>query len=204
MSYHAHAFIDGAYLRRLAQDYDGPLADRHSLAGRIGDNDVVQGWGRHFVKERPTALTRVLYYDADLDEAEPGGIEPNDLEAYWNAIEMLPDTELRFGTVRGKGGKRPRRQKGVDTLLAVDMLVGAFTQIYQVAILVAGDEDFVPVVQEVRRRGIMVVIAAGAASLSSELRRSADRMVAIERQGQLALLPLRVDGRELRPWKPGR
>lgn len=201
MSYHAHAFIDGAYLRRLAQDYDVPLADPHSLAGRIGDNDVVQGWGRHFVKERPTALTRVLYYDAGLDDVEPAAVEPGDLDAYWNTIEMLPDTELRFGTVRGKGGKRPRRQKGVDTLLAVDMLVGAFTRIFQVAIVVAGDEDFVPVVQEVRRRGVMVVVAADHASLSSELRRSADRLIGLERQGQLALLPLKVDGKELRPWK---
>ena len=60
-------------------------------------------------------------------------------------------------------------------LLAVDMLVGAHRLIYDLAVLVAGDADFVPVVEEVRREGRMVLVVANRASLSDGLRRSADR-----------------------------
>jgi uncharacterized LabA/DUF88 family protein len=92
----------------------------------------------------------------------------------------LNDTELGFASVRGGTRKRPPRQKGVDTLIAVDMLVGAFTQLFSVAILVAGEADFVPVVNEVKRRGVMIVVAAANdGSLSDDLRRAADRFYSI-------------------------
>jgi uncharacterized LabA/DUF88 family protein len=74
----------------------------------------------------------------------------------------------------------PRRQKKVDGLIAVDMIVGAFTNLFHVAILVAGDSDFVPVVDEVRRRGVMVVIAGVQESLADELKRAADRVWIID------------------------
>jgi uncharacterized LabA/DUF88 family protein len=71
--------------------------------------------------------------------------------------------------------KKPRRQKGVDVLLAVDLVVGAFTRIFDVAILVAGDADFLPAVQEARRRGISVVLAAFPKTMSADLRAEVDR-----------------------------
>ncbi len=68
-------------------------------------------------------------------------------------------------------------------MIAVDMLVGAFTNIFSVAILVAGDADYVPVVNEVRRRGVMVVGAGNEdckqACVSDELKRAADRFFPI-------------------------
>lgn len=44
-------------------------------------------------------------------------------------------------------------EKGVDTLLAVDMLSMAYKSAYDVAILVTADADFVPVVNEVKSFG---------------------------------------------------
>lgn len=121
-------------------------------------------------------LARVIYYDGRPDEEAELS---SDLRDYWDAIELLSDTELGFGSTRRGTRRRPPRQKGVDTLIAVDMLVGAFTQLFPVAILIAGDADFVPVVNEVRRRGVMVVVAADEQSVSDDLRRAADRFIAI-------------------------
>ena len=42
-------------------------------------------------------------------------------------------------------------EKGVDVSIAVDMIVNAIDNTYDTAILVSGDGDFVPVVQEVKR-----------------------------------------------------
>jgi len=116
-------------------------------------------------------LDRVIYYDARPDEGSSA-----ELEEYWRAIELLPDTEIGFGVLRG----RKRRQKQVDTLIAVDMLEGAFTGLYQVALLIAGDADFVPIVQAVRRKGLMVVVAGAKESLADELRQAADRVRIID------------------------
>src|SRR5207253_5397539 len=96
--------------------------------------------------------------------------------------ELLPDTHLGFGSLRGGTGKKPPRQKGVDTLIAVDMLVGAFEKLFSVAILAAGDADFVSVVLEVRRRGVMVIVTASATSISDEFvdRRTASYRLNLE------------------------
>jgi uncharacterized LabA/DUF88 family protein len=117
-------------------------------------------------------LTRVNYYDCAPAEGEQ---DPQDMRGYCRAVELLVDADLSFGLMRGK----PRRQKRVDTQIAVDMVVGAFTGIFSVAVLIAADEDHVPTVQELRRRGVMIALGAfGAApGLSPELVRAADRFL---------------------------
>jgi uncharacterized LabA/DUF88 family protein len=180
----AHCFLDGGYLRGISKQNSRPLVDPRNLASNIVYSELVQFWrtpqGMMSPKEFPgiartsIGLARVLFYDACSDEV----VDP-EMEEYWRAIEILPDTEARFGVLRG----RRRRQKGVDGLVAVDMLVGAFNGLFQVAILVAGDGDFVPIVEAVRRRGVMVVVAAEERSLSEDLRRAADRIWTIDTSG---------------------
>lgn len=51
-----------------------------------------------------------------------------------------------------------RQSKGVDIALAKDMLVNAFHDNYQVAVLYAGDADYVPLIQEVKRMGKVVYL----------------------------------------------
>jgi len=177
VSYKAHGFVDGAYLRALAKKHRANLVNPRRLCENVVSQPVVQTWAASPVQSWNTVLSRVIYYDAQPPEAQDAS--PS-LQSYWGAIELLPDTELGFGQVRGGSKKRPPRQKGVDTLIAVHMLVGAYTDVYSVAVLVSGDADFVPVVNEVRRRGVMVVLAAMEdGSLSDDLRRAADRFVPI-------------------------
>ena len=57
-----------------------------------------------------------------------------------------------FKKVKGKGSKR------VDISLAVDMLTHAHRKNFDVAILVAGDEDYVPLVDAVMAEGRRVVL----------------------------------------------
>ncbi len=173
MSHIAYAFIDGGYLRRIAWDNKRPLYNPRKIAERVVSHKNVQAWPAGPYTANNVHLARITYYDGRPDE--PDEEEDKELTDYWSAIELLPDTALGFGSVRG----RPRRQKAVDTLIAVDMLVGAFTKLFSVAVLISGDSDFVPVVDEVRRLGVMVTIAAEEESLAEDLRRAADRFVPI-------------------------
>ena len=198
MSYHAHAFVDGAYLRRLAKDKGWELPNPRLLSKAIVDSPEVQEWANAPTTYRGTSLTRIVYYDARPDADEDA---PDALREYWRAIELLKDTHLGFGSLRGGTKRRAPRQKGVDTLIAVDMLVGAFTGLFKVAVLIAGDADFVPVVREVQRRGSMVVVAAHELSLSGDLRRAADRVVMIESDKKPDWVkPLKGDGGKT--WQP--
>jgi uncharacterized LabA/DUF88 family protein len=56
-----------------------------------------------------------------------------------------------------KKSRRDTKAKGVDIALTKDMLVHAFYNHYEVAVLVAGDGDYVPLVEEVKRHGKRVI-----------------------------------------------
>ena len=183
----AHGFVDGGYLRRRTEEAKRSLVDPNKLVQYIADNQGYT-WSKHM------RLERVTYYDAIPDDATE--LSP-DLKDYWDAVELLPDTQLGFGSLRGGTRKKPKRQKGVDTLIAVDMLVGVFTDVFSTAILVAGDADYVPVINEVQRRGAKVIVAAVQASLSGDLKRAADRVydLGVDLDPQ-KFPPLRANGRE--------
>ena len=170
-----HVFIDGGYLREEADRWDKADVHPRNLATRLVGNAELQTWASHHASSQNSLLGRVTYYDGLPDDGEE-----SEHKEYWRAIELLPDVHLGFGALRGLG--RRARQKGVDTLIAVDMLVGAFSELFDIAVLVSGDADFTPVVEEVRRRGVMVAVAAVSDSLSDDLRRVADRFIEIDSQ----------------------
>ena len=169
-----HVFIDGGYLRALGRAHKNTLVNPRSLAEVLVKSGEVQTWAYDPGRNPNALLGRVHFYDA-IPEGDQA--RRDDIEAYWRAVELLQDMHLGFGALRGL--KRTMRQKGVDTLLTVDMLVGAFSGLFDIAILVAGDADFVPVVEEVKRRGVMVALAGVDSSVSEDLRRASDRFIGI-------------------------
>ena len=67
------------------------------------------------------------------------------------------------------------KQKGVDTLIAIDMITKAYLNHYDVAYLVAGDGDFVNVVKAVKNyTGKIVIGVFEPTSTSEELLRVFD------------------------------
>lgn len=86
------------------------------------------------------------------------------------------------------------REKGVDIALTMEMLVNAFNQNFDVGILVAGDEDYAPLVKEVNRYGPQVHGAFFEHGLSANLRIAFDKF---HNFGQLLNDP--VKGKRLQP-----
>lgn len=85
---------------------------------------------------------------ARLDEIQEQRNVPLDLlPRYTEYVSMLRDEAISF------------QEKGVDTLLTVEMMEGCMRDAFDVAILVAADEDYVPLVEAVKRDGRRVVHA---------------------------------------------
>jgi uncharacterized LabA/DUF88 family protein len=58
-----------------------------------------------------------------------------------------------------KKDNRREKTKGVDIALATDVLTNAFLNNYDIAVLIAGDGDYAPMVREVKRLGKEVYVA---------------------------------------------
>jgi uncharacterized protein (TIGR00288 family) len=74
----------------------------------------------------------------------------------------------------------PPYEKGTDVQLATDMITHNFKNNYDVAILVAGDSDYVGAIQAVKDNGRHVEVALfGQEGTSRPLRAVADRVIHI-------------------------
>jgi hypothetical protein len=85
--------------------------------------------------------------------------------------------ELQFTPRVFKKTRQSEKAKGVDVSLTKDMLSHAFNNHYDVGFLMAGDGDYVPLVEEVKHLGKQVTVAffSESAGLSAALKLAADR-----------------------------
>ena len=78
-----------------------------------------------------------------------------------------------------KKTKQELKAKGVDIAMSKDMLSHAFLGNYDVAFLFAGDGDYIPLVEEVKRLGKQVFLFFYRTGLSDPLRLTCDKFVDI-------------------------
>jgi len=93
-------------------------------------------------------LVETLYYNA-IVLAEKKPEKYKEQKEYFDKLRSrLDQFEIKLGDLI-KIDER-YRQKGVDALVAIDMITKAYLNHYDVALLVAGDRDFVNIVKAVK------------------------------------------------------
>ena len=152
----------------------------HSLKNFFKRTDIDMGkFGQKLLEKR--RLIRIYYYNARVGRKE----EPERYEhqqAFFAGVSAIPYTELRLGRlVYTNWPSVPPYEKGVDIQLATDMITHGFKNNYDVAILVAGDNDFVGALQAIKDNGKNVEVALfGKERTSMQLRKVADKVITMD------------------------
>lgn len=189
-------FIDGGYLRKnMKKMFNHDEINYQRLAN---DLRIFTSYGNLFPE-----LIRSYYYDANFKPHETDVILDNDevddytiatlgpsyeetqlkfkeQEKYLNQFRNLDYFEVRLG--RLKNTKKGLRQKGVDTLIAIDMISKAYENHYDVAILLSGDEDLLDVVNIVKNTGKRVFGSFFDKTTSQDFRDSFDKKKILDRE----------------------
>lgn len=151
---------------------EGPYYTRDVLVWRPG----LDATRRFIVSEQGPEELQLLGVRAHYYTSTTGG---EDLVA--EARRKLWDTGFQPTVFR-----KPRNRtttKGVDIALTTDVLSNAYRDNFDAAILIAGDGDYVPLVEEVKRLGKVVHAAffkEEGRGLSPELRLASDRFWALD------------------------
>lgn len=98
-------------------------------------------------------------------------------------LNRLPRFEVRLGRLSKSGDSF--KQKGIDTLLSIDLTRLAWRGIIQKAILITGDSDFAPAVKEAKFAGVIVQIyylKSKFTSAHDELLEAADEQFEISKE----------------------
>lgn len=124
-------------------------------------------------------------------EAAPLGVQETAIRAHYYTSVSGDDMKLQlvrqrlwdigFSPEVFKKTRQDEKAKGVDIALCRDLLGHAYRNGYDVAVLVAGDGDYVPLVEEVRRAGKVVYLGFfSAAGLSTDLRLASDGFFSLD------------------------
>ena len=151
----------------------------HSLKNYFSRTDIdIHKFSRKLLGRRQ--LIRIYYYNARVGQKE----EPEryrQQEAFFAGVNAIPYSELRLGRlVYTNWPSVPPYEKGIDIQLAIDMITHSYKNNYDVAVLVAGDNDYVGAIQAVKDNGKHVEVALfGKSGTSRQLRAVADRVITI-------------------------
>lgn len=153
-------FVDG---ENLAIRFQKLLGSQEPPAHVKFERDVYV-WSRFLnrVGEPAVPIIRRYYYTSVQGDTDRRA------EIHDRLSKLGIEAPRVFRKIKNRGSKR------VDISLATEMLGHAHRGNYDMAVLVAGDEDYVPLVEAVAREGARVVLWFLRKGLSNQLERSVD------------------------------
>lgn len=117
-------------------------------------------------------LNKLKYYTAPTPNQ--GGETSRRQQVFFESLRNSSSTNLILGRHEKRGTIHV--EKETDVRMTVDMLMGAFSNEFEVAMVLTGDTDFVPAVNAIKRLGKRVIWCHFPAQRhSDELRQIADQ-----------------------------
>jgi len=150
-------FIDGSNLYHVMSQHCG----RHDLQFGKFSNKLANG----------RDLRRTYYYNI-RQESERNPEAVVDQDRFLRSLYETPYLQVRLGISKARG--EAMVEKGVDVMIAIDMLRQAHQDLYDTAVLVSGDGDFFPAIQAVKDLGKHVEVTAFESNIAAEAERVAD------------------------------
>ena len=159
-------FIDGGYLDHLRDHRNLGRLDLEKLVHSVvGEGELLRAYYytcMPFLSKPPTEEERSRYAKKDQ---------------FLSVVRRLPRFEVRLGKIQRIGDEV--RQKRVDILLAIELVSLAWKRNIDWAVVVAGDSDFVPAVEQAKDAGVVVRLLYFHESCHDELLDAVDERVEI-------------------------
>ncbi len=178
-------FIDGGYIDGLCRRHFSELSPRVDM--QVLSEKVRQAVAH--ASPEPVDIVRSYYYTCPPYQHDPPAADDRNRTAgyrrFVDALTQLPRFQVREGHLRldgfGEDGRPLFTQKQVDLLLGLDAAEIAGSQIVTHIALIAGDGDFVPVMEVLKREGVSVWLFHGPlATYAHDLWLAADERLEID------------------------
>jgi len=177
-------FVDEGYLSFISKYFGRgkPLKNR------------IEKFSQKIADEKELLCNEIYFYIAPPYQSPKPTIQENERKAkYGKFIQKLKTVQPKINVIEGrcqKDDKGQFHQKGVDTLLTMDLLKVSQRKEVSTIILITADTDFVPIIEEIRKDHKIKVILAyftdkrrkSAFSLSNHLWNVCDDKILIKKE----------------------
>ena len=133
--------------------------------------------------ETKREVVDIFYYTALLDKSIDEK-RYNEHKRFLDKIKQIPNFHIVLCNLRKvvlENGFVDFVIKGDDVYLATDLIKGAYENLYDIAIIVSGDADFIPAIKLVQKNGKKVINAFFPKSSSYLLRNCCDGSINLKR-----------------------
>ena len=176
-------FIDSGYLSFISKYFGKGKPLRYKI----------EDFAENICKVKNLNCKEIYFYIAPpYQSPKPTEAENNRRASYDRFIEKLRNVRPPVRTREGRCQKTNTsfQQKGVDTLMTMDLLKVAQKQEVKTIILITSDTDFVPIIEDIKKvHGIKVILAyftdrkrKSAFSLSNHLWKVCDEKIFIKKE----------------------
>ena len=122
------------------------------------------------------------YYYAGVPDPRVDNNGYRKQKKFLNAISSISFLTVKIGYVLKNKKTGESMEKGIDTMLAVDMAIMAAKDMYDIALLISADGDFKYCVEQVQNCGKQVVICSPKGSYSTALSSVADKRIIVTKE----------------------
>ena len=141
-------FIDGGYIRKLFLELFNN--DKNNFT-KVSHN-LLKWYNTWPPNPHRANLIRIYYYDGIADPKDDPESRFEQREYFESLERGNQNLDVNLGeAVKKEDGSF--RQKGVDVLLTIDALSMAYQDLYDSALFLLGDRDFIPLIQAVKSTG---------------------------------------------------
>jgi uncharacterized LabA/DUF88 family protein len=143
-------FIDGGYLAKVSKSFGMPKMDFLAFSDMLCKGSDDNGNDR---------LRTYYYYCMPFQSSPPSAEERSRYDRadrFIKSLTKLPKFEVRLGRFQKiqNGSAAEYIQKGIDVMLAVDLVKMSWSKQIDRAVLLAADSDFIYAVQTAKDAGI--------------------------------------------------
>jgi len=163
-------FIDGGYLRALLKGCNNFPLDYLQFSNKIS-------------KIIDAERLRTYYYDCLpilKKDNEKSRIDYDNKKKFVVKLMQLPRFDVKLGELQLI--KNVYKQKKIDVMMSLDVAKKCFERQIHYAVLIAGDSDFVPCVEEAKNYGAIVYLFADKDSLNRELFNNVDEFHSLNKE----------------------
>jgi len=133
--------------------------------------------------ETQREIVNIFYYTALLDRStDEDGYKKH--KKFLDKISRIPNFNVVLCNLRKmilEDGSVDFAIKGDDVYLATDLIKGSYENLYDVAIIVSGDADFIPAIKLTQKNGKKVINAFFPKSSSYQLRNCCDGSINLKK-----------------------
>ena len=180
----AAVFIDGGYIDKVLESFAEVKKD-YSLIPKID----YQALAKQFGVEVDCEVFRTYYYDCSPYQGNPPTPEERARfvghERFMTVLRRMPRFEVRLGRLdRIPTGPNSYKyqQKRVNSLLTLDLAKLSWQKTIQTAVIISGDSDFIPAVNEAKNMGVLTRVyysKKGSCRIHDQLHQTCDEKIEI-------------------------